>query len=49
MGGFVAAHLASENADIVGTAMISGVDFQTVFGVRDFKHASEIIDENVGF
>jgi pimeloyl-ACP methyl ester carboxylesterase len=49
MGGFVAAHLASENVDVLGTAVISGVDFETVFGAGDAERASEIVDDNVGF
>jgi uncharacterized protein len=49
MGGFVAAHLASENISIFGAAVISAVDFQTVFGSGDADHASEVVDENVGF
>jgi pimeloyl-ACP methyl ester carboxylesterase len=49
MGGFVAAHLASENPGILGTAVISGVDFETVFGAGDAERASEIVDDNVGF
>lgn len=49
MGGFVAAHLASEHPCILGTAVISGVDFETVFGAGDAERASEIVDDNVGF
>jgi uncharacterized protein len=49
MGGFVAAHLASENISILGTAVISGVDSETMFGVGDAERASEIVDDNVGF
>ena len=45
----MAAHLASENISILGTAVISGVDFETVFGVADAERASEIVDDNVGF
>jgi uncharacterized protein len=47
--GFVAAHLASENVDLLGTAVILGVDFETVFGAGDAERASEIVDDNVGF
>jgi uncharacterized protein len=49
MGGFAAAHLAAENPAVFGTAIISGVDFETVFGAGDTDHASELVDENVGF
>jgi pimeloyl-ACP methyl ester carboxylesterase len=49
MVGFVAAHLASENVDLLGTAVISGVDFETVFGAGNAERASEIVDDNVGF
>jgi len=49
VGGFVAAHLASENPGVLGTAVISPVDFETVFGAADAERASEIVDENVGF
>jgi pimeloyl-ACP methyl ester carboxylesterase len=48
-GGFVAAHLASENLGILGAAVISAVDFETVFGAGDAERASEIVDDNVGF
>src|ERR1700761_4658122 len=49
VGGFVAAYLASINESILATAIISGVDFETVFGVGDAERASQIIDDNVGF
>jgi uncharacterized protein len=49
VGGFVAAYLASINKSILATAIISGVDFETVFGVGDAERASQIIDDNVGF
>jgi uncharacterized protein len=49
MVGFVAAHLASENVDLLGTAVISGVNFETVFGAGNAERASEIVDDNVGF
>jgi uncharacterized protein len=49
MGGFIAAHLASENPGIIGTAVISGVDFESVFGAGDAQDASEMMDDNVGF
>jgi pimeloyl-ACP methyl ester carboxylesterase len=49
VGGFVAAHLASKNPGILGTEVISGVDFETFFGAGKAERASETVDDNVGF
>jgi pimeloyl-ACP methyl ester carboxylesterase len=49
MGGFVAAHLTAENVSIFGTAIISGVDVETVFGDVGAERASKVVDDNVGF
>jgi pimeloyl-ACP methyl ester carboxylesterase len=46
MGGFVAAHLAAKRAEVLGVALISGVDLGTAFGHG--SRSTVRIDENVG-
>jgi pimeloyl-ACP methyl ester carboxylesterase len=46
MGGFVAAHLAAARPDVLGAALISGVDLGMAFG--DARRSATRIDENVG-
>jgi pimeloyl-ACP methyl ester carboxylesterase len=48
MGGFVAAHTVAERPDILGTALISGVDLGRAFGGRDKENGANAVDRNVG-
>lgn len=48
MGGFVTAHLMSGRPEIVGAAIISGVDLGQYFGSGS-ENAAEHIDDNVGY
>jgi pimeloyl-ACP methyl ester carboxylesterase len=48
MGGFVAAHVAAQTPDIIGAALISGVDLGQAFGSADVEQAASVVDENVG-
>jgi pimeloyl-ACP methyl ester carboxylesterase len=48
MGGFVAAVMAAEHPDILGTALISGVDITRAFGGDDEGHGASAVDKNVG-
>jgi pimeloyl-ACP methyl ester carboxylesterase len=47
MGGFVAAHTAAAAADLLGAALISGVDLGMAFGRPEQGRAG--VDDNVGF
>jgi pimeloyl-ACP methyl ester carboxylesterase len=48
MGGFVAVHTVAERPDILGTALISGVDLGKAFGGRDKENGANAVDRNVG-
>ena len=48
MGGFLAAHTAAERPDILGTALISGVDLGQAFGGKDKENGANAVDRNVG-
>jgi pimeloyl-ACP methyl ester carboxylesterase len=48
MGGFVAAHTAAQTPEVLGAALISGVDLGQAFGNGDPNHAASAVDDNVG-
>jgi len=48
MGGFLAAHIAANRAEVMGVVMISGVDLGRAFGKTDDEGAVARVDENVG-
>lgn len=48
MGGFVAAHTAAANPDVLATSLISGVDLGSAFG-KGSSTDTAVVDENVGF
>jgi uncharacterized protein len=48
MGGFVAAHTSAQTPEVLGAALISGVDLGQAFGNGDPNHAASAVDDNVG-
>jgi pimeloyl-ACP methyl ester carboxylesterase len=48
MGGFVAAHTVAEHPNLLGAALLSGVDIGAAFGTPDREHSVAVVDDNVG-
>ena len=48
MGGFVATHIAAQRPEVLGAALISGVDLGRAFGDGHGNRSTARVDENVG-